>query len=453
MNVGFVGLGKLGLPVATAMASRGLTVYGYDIKPPDIEGAKDHEEGFLEVYEQGKHRLLICSDLKDVVANADTIFVAVQTPHEKRFEGVRPLPEARADFDYSYLVQAVDGISGHAAYLRKHITLSVISTVLPGTMAREVEPRLSEYVSLAYNPSFIAMGSTIRDFSNPEFVLLGGDDDCAVQTVYESIGVASVLPLARLGEGVPPPIYKTSIPNAELIKVSYNTFIGLKLAFANTVMEVCHKTDCDVDEVMGALKLAHRRLISGAYLDGGMGDGGGCHPRDNIALSWLARELDLSHDLFEDAMLAREDQTAWLVELVHRKCQETGLPPAMLGVAYKPGSHITTGSPALLAWSMLMNHPARYLHEGVERVDPYVTDANPRPSEPKVYLVGCRHPEFGEVDYRIPKGSVVIDPWRFIPDQAGVEVVRVGEASGGRHRLPRTDSDPEPVGREAARVG
>ena len=98
--------------------------------------------------------------------------------------------------------------------------------------------------------------------------------------------------------------------NAEAIKVAYNTYISMKIAYANTWMEICHKIPgTDVDQVTGALELATTRIMSPKYLTGGMGDGGGCHPRDNIALSWLARELDLSYDFFEHLMIARERQT------------------------------------------------------------------------------------------------------------------------------------------------
>ena len=102
---------------------------------------------------------------------------------------------------------------------------------------------------------------------------------------------------------------KTTIENAELIKVSYNTLISTKIAFSNTIMELCHKLpNTNVDDVTNALKLANRRLISGSYMDGGMGDGGGCHPRDNIAMSYLSDKLNLSHNWFEHIMQQREKQ-------------------------------------------------------------------------------------------------------------------------------------------------
>ena len=88
------------------------------------------------------------------------------------------------------------------------------------------------------------------------------------------------------------PIFKTNIENAELIKVIYNTFISTKISFINSVMETCHSLpNTNVDEVSKALSLCTDRIISTKYMFGGMGDGGGCHPRDNIALSWFSKKI------------------------------------------------------------------------------------------------------------------------------------------------------------------
>ena len=133
------------------------------------------------------------------------------------------------------------------------------------------------------------MGTTMQDFMFPEFVLFGVDDPEAAATAekfYKTIHKS--------------PIFTTTIENAELIKVTYNTYISTKIGFINTVMEMCHHLpNTNVDDVTNGLKLASKRIISDAYLTGGMGDGGGCHPRDNIALSWLAQKLNLSTDWFE----------------------------------------------------------------------------------------------------------------------------------------------------------
>ena len=136
----------------------------------------------------------------------------------------------------------------------------------------------------------------------------------------------------------------------------YNTFISMKIAFANTWMDICHRIPgMDVDEVTGALALATSRIISSKYLAGGTGDGGGCHPRDNIALSWLGREVDLSYDLFESLMVARERQTQWLVKLMeaHDPCGEPRMLKIILGKSFKPNSNIPAGSPAVLLKNIL----------------------------------------------------------------------------------------------------
>lgn len=407
MNVGMVGLGKLGLPVAAAMASRGITVYGVD---PSVTAPPEdcsREAGLAEVLRDAGGRLKFAT-LEEAVASCDVLFVAVQTPHEERFDGAHPLPDDRADFGYTYLVGAVWQIAREATRQNRTLTLAVISTVLPGTMQREIVPLLGYRLGLVYAPSFIAMGTVIRDFLNPEFVLLGGDNG-QVRAVFQHV----------YGLDEHPRVVDTTVENAELIKVAYNTMIGLKIAFANTLMEVCHKTGCDVDEVTGALKLARRRLISGAYLDGGMGDGGSCHPRDNIALSWLARELGLSFDLFGAAMQAREQQAQWLCDLLVNAAG--GLPVAILGTEFKAGlpggARDEAGSPAILCEHLLADRGE----------DPVMIRRNGLlPAEPHAFLIGCKHPEYSEL--RFPEGSVVVDPHRYIPDQDGVTVVRVGEA-------------------------
>lgn len=401
MNIGFVGLGKLGLPVATTLAAKGHTVVGYDPKVSGFPAEPERQE-------QGWGEIIAAADsfrfgTLTEACSAEVVFVAVQTPHDPEYEGITPLPDERRDFHYGHLVHAVQLIAAMCADHDLDPIVAVISTVLPGTMEREIIPELGG-LRLVYNPSFIAMGTVIDDFLQPEFVLLGGDETGEVRRVYEEVGIDRFC--------------EVSIPSAELAKVAYNTFISMKLAVANTLGEICHKTAANADEVTGALKLADRRLISGAYLDAGMGDGGGCHPRDNIALSWLARELDLSFDLFEAAMLQRERHAAWLAKLLSTAAAEHSILCGILGVAYKPQSALVGGSPALLVHTLL--------DHGSILVDPYVERFDrPLPEIPCAWLIGCKHPDFCEWEF--PEGSVIIDPWRYMPDREGVEVIRVGE--------------------------
>ena len=145
-----------------------------------------------------------------------------------------------------------------------------------------------------------------------------------------------------------------SIVNAELVKVNYNTFITMKINFANNLMEVCHKlrgggADADVDVVIDALADCNRRIISPAYMRGGMPDGGGCHPRDNIALADFARRHSLSNDIYTEGMVVREQHTRWFADLIdsHRGGGEGRLPVVVLGKSYKPETNLTVGSPSV----------------------------------------------------------------------------------------------------------
>jgi len=349
-------------------------------------------------------------DLTTMVQSCDIIFVPIQTPHDPKYEGVTRIPEERVDFDYSYLKagikQLAESIECNCRGTSRVITVIIISTVLPGTIDREIRPLFNKHMSLCYNPFFIAMGTTIKDFLNPEFVLFGHDDEWAAhkaEAFYNTLHNK--------------PVFKTAIKNAELIKVSYNTFIGMKIIFVNTLMEICHKTGCDVDDVTDALKMANDRLISTKYLTAGMGDGGGCHPRDNIAMSWLARELDLSHDFFDDLMIAREHQTSWLADLIEEHAYH--YPVYILGKSFKPETNITTGSPAVLLHNLLKE---RGRHD-VQAYDPHV-DSEELNFERGLYFVATKHSEFAKFDF--PEGSTVLDPWRYIPKQDGVEVIKIG---------------------------
>jgi UDPglucose 6-dehydrogenase len=409
-NIGFVGLGKLGLPCALAVESKGHTVWGYDINPAVGEILETKHLPYKEIWAQDHldKSEINFTTLTEVVKNSEIIFVPIQTPHNERFEGTTRIPEDRVDFNYSFLKAGIKSLSEEIEKQGKEKVVIIISTVLPGTIEREIKPLLNEKVKLCYNPFFIAMGTTMRDFLSPEYVLFGVDNEEAAgkaEEFYQTLHDR--------------PFYRTAIKNAELIKVAYNTFIGMKIAYANTLMEICHKIGADVDEVTGAMSLATERLISGKYLSGGMGDGGGCHPRDNIAMSWLAKKLDLSYDFFESLMLGREYQTEWLADLIDE--YNGDLPVMILGKAFKEETNLTVGSPSILLKNILEERGTE-----VDMFDPHVDEGcDFDVNEPHLFFIGTKHKEFN--NYEFPKGSIVLDPWRYISDQEDVEVIGIGQ--------------------------
>lgn len=405
MKIGFVGCGKLGLMVALSIESKGHEVRGYDISSAPAAYLAQRRIPFKEL---GAKQLLRGTNmrmvgLKELCDWADMLFLAPQTPHDPRFEGITPLPDERVDFDYRYLKSCVQDVDQHLTDRTGPKTCVIISTVLPGTLEREVLPLIGPNFRLVYEPLFIAMGTVSRDFLNPEFVLVGAHDQeavCQLREFYKTIHDK--------------PLLVTDLRTAEGIKVLYNTFITAKTVLANLYGEMSYRLGMNVDDIYEALELSTDRLISTKYLKAGMGDGGGCHPRDNIALSAIARSCGLSFDFFEALMKAREAHCRFLIEVI--KEHQNNLPLHILGRAFKPETNIETGSP-----SLLLSH---LLHEdGI----PHCCEDQPPvvPNAPGCFFIGTQHLAFKY--YVWPEGSVVIDPFRYLEPQAGVKLVQIGK--------------------------
>jgi UDPglucose 6-dehydrogenase len=411
VKVGFIGLGKLGFPCAVALEQiGGHEVRGYDVNPNvsqilDSRVAPYIERDFPEYL--SKTKLQLESSIESLVNWAEIIFIAVQTPHEELYEGSTPVPDSKMDFDYSILESAIKDVSNA---LNKNSQVNplvvVISTVLPGTMRKVVIPHLAsqrEQVRFCYNPYFIAMGTTIPDFLAPEFVLVGTvreEDGKILENLYSTIHNA--------------PVKQMQIESAELTKVAYNTFIGFKIVFANALAEITSIRGGNVDEITEALSIATTRLMSGKYLRAGMADGGGCHPRDQIAMSWLADDAGLSVDIFGWLARARDSQTKRQAEIIKKYFLESNLPICLLGWSYKPDTSLTIGSPARLLGSFLESDSISYTV-----FDPYVFPDIALPKKPYVFFVSTNHAKFLQLD--LPAGSIVIDPWG-MKDSWGKEV-------------------------------
>jgi len=410
MNIGMVGMGKLGLSCALAIESKGHCVKGYDIDP-NIQGILDNkklpyrEEIAKELIKDTQIEL---TSLKYLSEWADIIYVAVQTPHKPEFEGITRLPDERADFNYEYLKAAIIELNKKIELQNRAVIVIVISTVLPGTIRREIMPLLNEYILFGYNPFFIAMGTTVNDFLNPEFVLLGTESEYVAQKMtgfYASLHGA--------------PIIRMSIESAELTKVSYNTYITAKITIANMIMEMAEKTGANCDEVTKALKAATDRIVSPKYMSAGMGDGGGCHPRDNIALSYIARNCNLSYDFYDSLMKAREAQTEWLADIIIEKHKETGYDICIMGYAFKAETNITIGSAVILLMNILDEKNIAYY-----KYDPFVEDRKLGFKIPQLFFMGMNHNLFKKCTF--PEGSIVIDPWGIIKPQDDVELISIG---------------------------
>jgi len=424
MNIGIIGLGKLGLPFAVTMASRGFDVIGYDlsdnprkwIENPDsypyVESGPGPNKNFNKYL--AEHPPSIASHPGEVYSRADIVFIAVETPHDPEYDGTHPVVDDPVDFDYTALRAAV--LEGQV-YQKPGQPVVVISTCLPGTMTREIQPLMGAGI-LVYNPFFIAMSTVMHNLLNPEFVLLGFPRERdkkttdAINLVADFYNQFYVNGRDYLDEvrfkGVDnafsvPELKMMSWESAELTKVSYNTYISFKIGFANTISGLCdHISGADADDVMETLKAANSRLTSPAYLSPGMGDGGGCHPRDNIAMTWLCDEVKLPWNPFRDVMNWREAHAYYLTDMLQKLSREHDLPIAILGFAFKKNMAMIEGSHALLVNSLLDD---ALLIDPV--IDPQATAGFDRAH---VVLIGMDHDKT-ITDNIIPSGSVVVDPF------------------------------------------
>ena len=403
MRIGVIGLGKLGFPFALVLARAGHQVIGYDLDGSrmSLEALFGRETGIAEAIQQVRDDGLALSfaPLESLAKEAEIVFFCVQTPHAPEFGGDRPLPDERRDFDYSYLKEAIENYLDYEQFAGK--TLVIVSTVLPGTCAREIKPLLiGTNTKFVYAPQFIAMGTVIRDFEQSREPWLIGTDDIGgaheVEAVFRSISKRFIKVM--------------SVASAEAAKVLYNTWITFKVTLANTAALVCDAVEgADVGEVTAFLKICHERLCSDRYMNAGMGDGGACHPRDNIALSWLARQYELPYDAFGFLMEAREKHAQALAGRLKAIASE-GMQHVVLGTAFKPDNDSEAGSSAILV-SCYLDDPimldpivparAREWHKQLLRL-----------KGPCAVLIGCDHSDKQFEDLRwLPNGSSFLIPF------------------------------------------
>jgi len=403
MKVGFIGLGKLGLACAEVMATK-YSVTGYDIYPKQSDQIK------------------ISDSLRGAVAGKDIVFVAVQTPHDPAYDGSQPITHLpNKDFDYLTVKDVLKQIDTWAS---PDQLIVLISTVLPGTVRRELRECIT-VPRFIYNPYLIAMGSVEWDMVNPEMVIIGTEDGS--ETGDARLLIDFYQPLMQNN----PRYVVGTWDEAESIKIFYNTFISTKIALVNMIQDVAVKNgNINVDIVTTALAASTTRIMSSKYMTAGMGDAGPCHPRDNIALRWLAENLQLGYDIFDTIMSARESQALNLARYLKRIQLEKNLPIYILGKAYKPDVDILDGS-----YSLLLGHYLESIQAKFYYVDPLTGDHPPFAGTPVIaFIAHNRKVTYGYTGEQaesglyvdLEPGSVVVDPWRQYTTEKDYEVIHYG---------------------------
>ena len=355
MKISVIGLGKLGTPLAAVLASKGHSVVGVDVNPDFVRllasgRAPVDEPGIQKLIGENRDRITATVDLEAAVLGTEVSFVIVPTPSD-----------SQGGFSNKYVLSAVAAIGQALKKKRDYHVVNITSTVMPGSTGGEIRKVLESSsgrevgatVGLCYNPEFIALGSVMRDMLFPDMILVGESDPRAggvLAEIYKSVCANN------------PPVLNMNWVNAEITKISINTYVTTRISYANMLSDICERLPgADVDVVTGALGADSR--IGKKYLKGALGYGGPCFPRDNVAFSLLARSLGARADLAEATDSLNRYQIDRLAAAANRLL-EGGSKVGILGLSYKPDTAVIEESQGLaLAARLSEDRREVYVHD------------------------------------------------------------------------------------------
>ena len=343
VRISIFGLGYVGAVSLATLARDGHLAIGVDIdadKLALIRAGRSPvvEEGMQELVQTSvaSGRAQVTNSAAEAVANSELSFICVGTPS---------LPNGSQD--QSAIISCIQQIGAALAEQDSYHVVVVRSTVEPGTLRKVLAPllerhsgkSLGEDFGLCFQPEFLREGSSIRDYDNPPFTVVGGDSDRAIAKVREIFG------------HLPAEFITTTIENAEMLKYACNSFHALKITFANEIGRVSQALGVDAREVMMLLCKDTQLNISPAYLRPGFAFGGSCLPKDVRALTYLARSRDVHLPTLESILPSNE---LHIQRAVDRVLQEGRQPVALVGLSFKSGTDDLRESPLVsLAESLI----------------------------------------------------------------------------------------------------
>ena len=421
-RISVIGLGKLGASMAAAFAERGFEVIGVDVNQHSIDAVNQgrapvQETDLDKLISANKNRIRATLSHRDAILNSDISFVIVPTPSDER-----------GAFSLQYAEWAFKEIGKAIGEKQGYHNVVLTSTVLPGATRQALLPILEKEsgkkagkdFGLCYSPEFIALGSIINDFLNPDFTLIGEFDERSgkqLEDVYSAV-MTNGAPAARM-----------SLENAELTKISVNTFVTTKITFANMLADICEKLPGgNVDVVTNALGMDSR--IGRKYLTGSIGYGGPCFPRDNVALSFMAKQLGVEAALAETTDTSNRAIAAKVSDRILPMVRKGGT-VAVLGLSYKPFSHVTEESQGVYIAQHLSKHGIRVVAfdpmsnemalEEIRRNIVVIDSLEECLSQAEAVLITTPDPAFKKLtaaDFKNEWSQVlVVDFWRILREQ------------------------------------
>jgi UDPglucose 6-dehydrogenase len=332
-TIGVFGAGWVGLVTGGCFAELGHDVVVRDVVPDRIAALQAgrlpfHEPELPDVLARNRERMRYTLDAEELAA-ADALFICVQTP-----------PTYSGDADLSFVWTALDDLPRGE---RRQI-LVMKSTVPVGTgekVRAALEARGLANVGYVSNPEFLAEGHAVRDFLNPDRIVIGAFDHAdgtAVEALYG---------------GIEAPLVRTDVASAEMIKLAANAFLMTRISFINEIANVCEAVGADVVEVAQGIGLDHR--LGPHFLRAGIGYGGSCFPKDSLALKQLASNSGYHFQLLAAVIEVNELQKRRVIQKLQKHLGRLrGKKVALLGLAFKAGTDDMREAPSLVLASRLL---------------------------------------------------------------------------------------------------
>ncbi len=421
MNISFIGLGKLGLCSAACFASKGHHVTGVDSNQEFIAALRQRrcpidETGLDSLLQSAWENLSVTDDYAHAVAESDATFIIVPTPSQQD-----------GQFSNTYVEKVLEQLAPALAAKKSFHIVNIVSTVMPGSGETVFRPLLEHLTGkkcgqdfgLAYNPEFIALGSVIQNFLNPDMVLIGSSDERTALTLQEAYSntVDSKPHFAHM-----------NLTNAEITKLSLNCFVTMKISFANELTALCENIPgANVDVVTQAL--GHDTRIGRKYLTGGLGFGGPCFPRDNKAFQAVGRQFGYTLQLGPQVVAVNEAVVDRLFAYIHAGFEKKGQPVALFGVSYKQDTQITEASQGILLAHKLVEagyavrlHDPKALAEARKELGnsvAYCDDPHAAVKDATAIVLLANWPQFASYDWEAlekeaRQGAVLLDSWRIL---------------------------------------
>jgi UDPglucose 6-dehydrogenase len=338
VKVAVFGAGYVGLVTGACFAELGHDVVVRDVVESKVDALREgrvpiHEPGLDEVLAGNAERLRFTTDVAEAVESADVVYVAVGTP-----------PTYSGDADLSAVWTVVDELPD----VGRRVVVAMKSTVPVGT-GRAVRHRLDDRgldnVGYVSNPEFTAEGTAVRDFMEPDRIVIGAFDP-ADGDVIES-----------LHAGIDAPIVRCDVPSAEMVKLAANAALVTRISFINEIANVCEATGADVTTVAEGIGLDRR--IGSSFLRAGIGYGGSCFPKDSLALKQLAANSGYNFQLLNAVIEVNELQKRRVIGKLERRLGPLrGKRIALLGLAFKPGTDDMREAPSLVLAGRLLSEGA-----------------------------------------------------------------------------------------------